>query len=478
MEALIKDLIPRIFSLLIGGIMGILSFFAPNTYLSETAFAGRAWFDKAPSENAAVKLGVLPTERQLLQAENDVYAFFHFGMNTYTDTELGTGKEDPALFNPTALDTDQWVKTVADAGFTGAIITAKHHDGFCLWPSAYTEHSVKNSGYNGDVVGEFAASCRKYGIKFGVYLSPFDENAENFGQGDAYNDYYVAQLTELLTNYGEVFEVWWDGFITDEYKGKQTYDWNRWIATVRQYQPDASTAIGPPEPDVAWVGNESGSSGGNVSSVRYRNNKWIWARSECDTSIHNGWFYHENESPLSLKRLKEIYYDSVAQNCGLLLNIPPSPAGGIDARDIQRIAEFGDFVRSVTAHPLTPTSITVRGKDADRARAIPQVITDDSTAVPFADDEYIVDIQLDSVQKIEHMVIREDVKNTGERIEHYTLYALYGGKYVQVGEGRAASNKGILKLPTKIFPIKSDRYRLVIDQAKAAPSLKFLGFYG
>ena len=212
----------------------------------KTDFSNDAWFLKPQAPNSANEIAVLPSERQKAHSAMEYYGFVHFGVDTFTGLQLGTGKEDPKIFNPKKLNTDQWVKAMADSGMTGAIITAKHHDGFCLWPSAYTDFSVKSSPYkngNGDVVKEFADSCRKYGLKFGFYLSPFDLNASSYGKGQAYNDYYVNQLKELLTNYGDVFAVWFDNYIPDEYKGLQTYDWDRIIATVREYQPDAVTCV-------------------------------------------------------------------------------------------------------------------------------------------------------------------------------------------------------------------------------------------
>ncbi|MDR1465919.1 MAG: alpha-L-fucosidase [Oscillospiraceae bacterium] len=433
--------------------------------LTERRTLRNAWFQKAPAADAAGKAAMLPTPRQIAHAETEFYAFFHFGMNTYTDAELGTGREDPRLFGPTDLDTDQWVESIAAAGMKGAIITAKHHDGFCLWPSAYTEHSVKNSPYPGDVVGELAASCRKYGIKFGVYLSPFDENAPSFGQGEAYNDYFAAQLTELLTNYGEVFEVWFDGYISEEYRGRQVYDWDRWVSIVRELQPGAVTVIAPPTPDVAWVGNETGLAGDNVSSVR----RGFWAKNECDVSIRNGWFYHDREAPKSLAALMYIYENSVGKNCALLLNIPPDRSGQLDGRDVRRLKEFGQAIRALTARPLA-ADYTVHGVPAAELAA------DDETSYSFAADEYALELTFDTPQKVRALLLSEDVVRYGERIERWSVYARIWGIDVRIATSASAGGKTLLRF-SALLP-KVSALRIVAEQARAAPVLRTVQAFG
>ena len=273
---------------------------------------------------------VKPTTRQLRWQKLELTAFFHFGINTFTDKEWGEGKEDPALFNPTELDAKQWVRTVKEAGIQQVILTAKHHDGFCLWPSAYTEHSVKNSPWKngkGDVVKEVAEACKLYGIGFGVYLSPWDRNASFYGDSPKYNAYFMNQLTELLSNYGRVDEVWFDGANGEGPNGKkQVYDFNAWYALIRRLQPSATIAI--MGPDVRWVGTESGYgretewsvvpadnisqekiAAGSQTDVAFKpdidmmaddlgsRNKitkakaLVWYPAETDVSIRAGWFY-------------------------------------------------------------------------------------------------------------------------------------------------------------------------------------------
>ena len=203
---------------------------------------------------------VVPTERQLEYQKQEFYGFIHFTVNTFTNQEWGKGDESPEIFNPEELDAEEWVKTAYDAGMKGLILTCKHHDGFCLWPSKYTEHSIKNSPYKdgkGDVVREVSDACRKYGIKFGVYLSPWDRNHPAYGSGKEYDDYYINQLTELFTQYGKVYTLWMDGACGEGPNGKcQNYDWERYYAKVRELQPNAVLSVSGP--DVRWCGNEAG----------------------------------------------------------------------------------------------------------------------------------------------------------------------------------------------------------------------------
>jgi alpha-L-fucosidase len=302
-------------------------------------------------------VSVVPSSRQLKWHELKFYAFIHFGMNTFYNSEWGTGKEDPQRFNPTELDTDQWCHTLKEAGMKAVILTCKHHDGFCLWPSKYTEHSVKNSPYkdgNGDIVGEMAASCKKYGLKFGVYLSPWDMHEPCYGDSPKYNEYFVKQLTELLTQYGEIFSVWFDGACGEGPNGKkQEYDWELYHQVIREHQPDAVAAICGE--DVRWCGNEAGhcrKAEWNVvprrlskqetiaeNSQQEDNTEFrerpitpmdqdlgsrevlkdekdlIWYPAEVDTSIRPGWFYHESENDhvKPLEKLIEIFYNSTYQ---------------------------------------------------------------------------------------------------------------------------------------------------------------------
>ncbi|HRW55595.1 MAG TPA: alpha-L-fucosidase, partial [Phycisphaerae bacterium] len=308
-----------------------------------------------------------PTPRQLAWQQVELQAFVHFGINTFTDREWGDGTESPALFNPTELDARQWISTLGRAGMNQVILSARHHDGFCLWPSRYTEHSVKHSPWrdgHGDLVREVSEACRELGLRFGIYLSPWDRHEPSYGT-DAYNDYYVNQLTELLTNYGPIHEVWFDGACGEGPNGrKQVYDWPRYIEVVRRLQPDA-VIFSDAGPDVRWVGNENGfADETNWSTLRrnefrpggpnYRElthghaDGAYWTPAECDVSIRPGWFYHaaEDDKVKSLSELLDIYDKSVGRNGVLLLNVPPDRRGLIHENDARRLAEFRDAIEA------------------------------------------------------------------------------------------------------------------------------------
>ena len=417
-----------------------------------------AWFLKEPPADAEEQLALLPTERQIAHAALEYYGFVHFGINTLTGAEWGTGTEDPAIFNPAGLDTDQWAKAMADGGMKGAILTAKHHDGFCLWPSAYTEHSVKNSPWRdgqGDIVKEFSDSCRKYGLKVGFYLSPWDMHEPSYGTGEGYDEYYTRQLRELLTNYGEVSFVWFDGANGEGPNGKrQEYDWDSYYGLVRELQPNAVTCVAGPTPDVAWVGNEEGLAKGNVSSIRNRGGRLIWAKSECDVSIRPGWFYHEDEQPKELDQLMHIYYNSVGMNCALLLNVPPNKEGLFDQKDVDRLLEFR------------------RGIDKIYAKEFPA----EMTAQSEGGLDYAYDFQLEAIRRVRHVVLSEDSNVTSERIQKLTVYAKLGPLYIRVGQAQSAGTKTIVRLGS-LTPWATT-YRIVIEQAKANPVLRDVKFYG
>ena len=294
---------------------------------------------RAPTDEARPPEPVppVPSARQLAWSDLEYYAFVHFNMNTFSGAEWGTGQEDPKLFAPSALDCRQWARVARDAGMKGIILTAKHHDGFCLWPSAYTEHDVASSGWKdgqGDVLRELSDACGEFGLKFGVYLSPWDRNSKLYGDSPAYNDYYANQLREVLSNYGPVFEVWWDGACGEGPNGKrQVYDFERFTKIVRELQPNAVifSDIGP---DVRWVGNEGGFAGETCWSmlspkgyargeggppVEMLNQGVIdgtdWIPAECDVSIRPGWYYHAEQdgSVKSLEHLLELWSASVGR---------------------------------------------------------------------------------------------------------------------------------------------------------------------
>ena len=324
-------------------------------------------------EKIDIAAHVVPTPEQLKWQSLELTAFLHFGMNTFTGNEWGDGTDSPELFNPSELDCRQWARVLKESGFRMAILTAKHHDGFCLWQTETTEYSVKNSPWKngqGDVVREMSEACAEFGLEFGVYISPWDRNAECYGDSPAYNEFYIRQITELLTNYGKISEVWFDGACAEGPNGKvQGYDWKAIHAAIRELQPQAVTAI--MGNDVRWVGNEGGlgrktewsvNAFGPVSEdgaleqreqlgltemsadmgsreIIAQAQQLYWYPSEVDVSIRPGWFYHaEQDSQVrSLNNLIDIYYQSVGRNSVLLLNITPDRRGLLHEIDVERL---------------------------------------------------------------------------------------------------------------------------------------------
>ena len=462
---------------------------------------------------------VVPTERQVKIQQMEFYGFVHFTINTFTGMEWGEGTEDPKLFHPDKLDAQQWAEAAKEGGMSGLILTCKHHDGFCLWPSAYTKHSVESSPYKegkGDVVKELSDACRKVGIKFGVYLSPWDRNNPDYGKGEAYDDYFVNQLTELLTNYGELFTVWFDGACGEGPNGKvQKYDWERYYAVIRKLQPKACISVSGP--DVRWCGNEAGDTRESEWSVvpakisetelvaehsqkednekfskqgmneqdrdlgsrdRLRGvSKLIWYPAEVDVSIRPGWFYHEDQDDKvrSLENLKDIYLKSVGGNATLLLNIPPDKHGLFHRADVERLKELGDFIRTsfsnnlVEQAKLTATPFQV-GYDIENVR-------EDDYHTYFRTDDWNTQIEIriqwQEEKKLEYLVLKEMI-SLSQRIEKFTISYMKDRKEKVVTTGTTVGYKKIVVLPE----ILTDELIIRIVDSRVAPTLSFIGVYG
>ena len=329
---------------------------------------------------ALLAQNAVPSPQQLAWHKDEYYLFLHFGPNTFTGKEWGHGDEKTEIFQPDQLDTDQWCRIAKKAGASGMIITAKHHDGFCLWPSKYSTHTVRESPWRngkGDVLKDLSASCKKYGLKFGVYLSPWDRNHPDYGT-DKYNDIYVAMMTELLTQYGEIWELWWDGANGEGPNGKrQVYDFKRFEETARKLSP-TTVIFSDVGPDIRWVGNEQGFAGEtnwNTLNIKgftpgagapktdtlNKGNRFgeKWIPAEVDVSIRPGWFYHkeEDEKVKTAERLFEIYLQSVGRGANLLLNVPPDPRGLIHEADSAALMGFYEKRKEFAAKQIkTKTS--------------------------------------------------------------------------------------------------------------------------
>ena len=429
---------------------------------------------------------LVPTPQQLEWQRMELTAFLHFGVNTFTGREWGDGTEDPAIFNPTSLDCEQWVRTLKESGFKMAIITAKHHDGFCLWPTKTTRHSVASSswkGGKGDVVRELRDACKKHGIKFGVYLSPWDRNASCYGDSPAYNQFFIEQLTELLTNYGEVHEVWFDGANGEGPNGKkQIYDWDAILKTIRRLQPKAVTAI--MGDDVRWVGNEKGigretewsataltpgiypRSGeqnkelgifGKAKDLGGRDivaraTELFWYPSEVDVSIRPGWFYHadQDKQVKSLNHLTDIYFKSVGYNSVLLLNIPPDLRGLINENDVQRLKEFSSYLKKTFAR-----NYVLKGNEAWHGTS--------GTVRQY-------DIQKDAL--VNAFMIQEDISK-GQRIESFLVEAYKDGSWIHMAEGTTVGYKRLVRFSDT----RPERIRVTIRSARGVANVAAVGLF-
>ena len=426
---------------------------------------------------------VTPTRNQLEWQQMELTAFLHYGINTYTDREWGDGSEEPTLFNPTAFDANQIVESLKAGGFKLIILTCKHHDGFCLWPSHYTEHSVKNSPYKGDVVKEISEACHKHGVKFGVYLSPWDRNAPSYGDSPEYNKYFINQLTELLTNYGEVSEVWFDGACGEGPNGKvQVYDWEAITETIHRLQPDAVTAICGD--DVRWVGNESGKgreSEWNVTPLApkvYKNSDEIrqklgidetsrelgsreliakatelfWYASETDVSIRPGWFYHEsqNNRVRSLKNLVDIYFSSVGSNSSLLLNVPPTREGKVHPTDSVRLKEFGEYLCNAFSKNFVKSGNAVKKIDAGNS----------------------VTYKVDADARVNCVMLQENIAK-GQRVEKFKVELLINGQWMTVGRGTTIGYKRLLRFSETA----AEKVRVTIEECRCTAEIQQIGLF-
>ena len=436
---------------------------------------------------AKTTYGPVPNENQLRWQEMEMYAFIHYSLNTYTDQEWGYGNEDPNLFNPSHLDCRQWARVCKQAGMKGIIFTAKHHCGFCMWPSAYTEYSVKNSPWKngkGDVVKELAEACREEGLQFAVYLSPWDRNHKDYGKPE-YVTYFRNQLRELLTNYGDIFEVWFDGANggdgwygganeTRRIDGKTYYGWAETFQMIRELQPQAVIwNDGGDRGDLRWVGTEAGNIGETNWSMMpgkgdtpYHMLHYgvedgdVWCPGETNTSIRPGWFYHEteNEHVKSLSKLMDTYYKSVGRNSCLLLNFPIAPNGRIHPTDSLRGIAFKQMIDESFRDNLVLPSATPQRENG--------VVC------------YTLDIQ--EGKSFNRFVAEEDIRY-GQRVKKFSLEALVDGQWqplkdelVENGDGLTTiGHRRIICFPT----IKATKLRFTITASRAEPVIKKLGVY-
>jgi alpha-L-fucosidase len=443
----------------------------------------------------------VPSAAQMAWHEMEMNAFVHFTTNTFTGLEWGNGDESSSIFNPTQLDAVQWAKTLKETGFKTLILTCKHHDGFCLWPSKHTRHSVKNSPYKngkGDVVKEVSDACKKYGLKFGVYLSPWDRNHAEYGR-PAYITYYRNQLKELFTQYGSVFEMWFDGANggkgyygganeTRKINGATYYDWPTTLSFVRRMQPNV-IFFSDAGPGVRWVGNERGVAGktnwntistdtlyagkGGIEELLNTGSpdgtKWVPA--EVDVSIRPGWFYHKQEDQLvkTPEKLFEIYLTSVGRGSTLLLNIPPDQRGLFHEKDIIALKGFREILNREFANNLAKKAAVTAGSYRGRTKIYaPSNITDGNKNTYWATDDNITsgsfEIDLGKISTIKYILLQEYIQ-LGQRVKSFTVETWKDNSWQKVGEGTTIGYKRILQ----IEPTQSSKIRVKISAAKACP---------
>ena len=430
-------------------------------------------------------LAVTPSAAQLAHAETPFYAFIHFGMNTATGREWGNGTETVYDFNIEKIKPSQWVKSIKAAGAQGIILTCKHHDGFCLWNTGTTDFNVMHTLLATDIAAAVSKECKAQGLRFGVYLSPWDMHEKTYGTV-SYDDFFCRQLTELLTGYGDIFEVWFDGAKGADAKAFE-YDWARYYKIVRTLQPNANIAICGP--DIRWIGNE----GGNVRKSEYcvvpealtvaetvqkhsqqtatgaaalqkisskdedlgsrarlaQNTTLVWYPAEADVSIRKGWFYPGGGKEKSVKKLFGIYLNTVGANAFLLLNVPPSDKGVIPRKDRKRLKKLGAKISGITEHPVL----------VQRFGELKE--TDD-----------VLEFLFDSPKELKYCVLKEDITKS-QRVEKFDLYLLKAnGKYKRAGSGTVIGMQ-------KIIPLKGKSIgaMLIVRQSRGVPYLEQVGFY-
>ena len=453
-------------------------------------------------------VGPVPSERHLAWHEMQYYAFVHFNMNTFTDMEWGTGGEKPSQFNPTELDTRQWARVAKEAGMKGIIITAKHHDGFCLWPTKTTEHSVKNSPWKdgkGDLLKDLSEACKEYGLKFGIYLSPWDRNAANYGEPEYVQDFH-EQLKELLTNYGEVFEVWFDGANggsgyygganeTRKIDNKTYYEWDKTTKIVRELQPNA-VIFSDGGPDIRWVGTEEGWANETNWSVMRRDEifpgwpRYVelrsghedgthWLPAEVNTSIRPGWYYHprEDHQVKTLQRLVQTYYESIGRNGNFLLNLPVDTRGLVHENDEKQLLALkkqidADFETEL-GKGLKVTASDERGSGRTFAAFN---VNDGNNETYWATSDDVVHatftFEFDTQTQVNRLVLQEFIP-LGQRVKQFSIEAEVNGKWIAIDTQTTIGYKRILRFDT----VEATKVRINFLDAKGPLAISNMELY-
>ncbi|KAG9137213.1 hypothetical protein Leryth_027094 [Lithospermum erythrorhizon] len=474
----------------------------------------------------------IPTASQISWQLTEMAMFLHFGTNTFTDSEWGTGHVDPSVFNPTSLNATQWVSVAKDCGFSRVILTAKHHDGFCLWPSRFTDYSIIASQWlngSGDVVADLAQAARVAGIQLGLYLSPWDRHDSTYGNTLEYNEYYMAQITELLSNsYGEIKEVWLDGAKGENEKDME-YFFDDWFSLIHQHQPGA-VIFSDAGPDTRWVGDEAGVAsptcwslfntsdakiGGTDPELAVKKRSlernltrfdvcfsileigsWFgpglrysglgdpfgsdWVPPECDVSIRPGWFWHASEVPKSAMTLLDLYYKSVGRNCLFLLNVPPNSSGLISDEDIQVLQEFAKLRKAIFSNNLAKDSLlsassTRGGKNYSQFSS--QNVLKEGIYSYWAPEKlqshWILYLEFEKPVVFNVLRIQEPV-HMGQRIIEFHLdFLTEKMEWQRVISGTTVGYMRLLEFPK----ITCFNLRLVINKSRVEPLISYLGIF-
>ncbi|MBI1967150.1 MAG: alpha-L-fucosidase [Gemmatimonadetes bacterium] len=443
----------------------------------------------------------IPTRQQFAWQRDELAMFIHFGVNTFMNREWGDGKEDPRVFDPTRFDARQWARIAKAAGFRAMILTAKHHDGFCLWPTASTNHSVRSSPWRtgaGDVVREFVDACRAEGLGAGLYLSPWDRHEPSYGDSPRYNDFYIDQLTELLTQYGPITEVWFDGANGEGPNGKrQLYDWPRIHRTVHSLQPGA-VMFSDAGPDVRWIGNERGIAGETSWSMmdpervpyagfdgpgvrdallRGDARGTVWRPGEADVSIRPGWFWHpeEDDNVRSVENLLDLYFASVGRNSKLLLNVPPTNAGLLPDTDARHLTAFGERLRTIFATNYA-SGARVRASGSGGTRLAPAQVVDGDPetfwSAPTGAQSGWVELELAAPATFDIVCLQEAIAH-GQHIANYRVEGWMGARWTTLSWGTTIGYKKLDRIPQATTP----RVRVTVEFAYDTPRLATVALY-
>ncbi len=432
--------------------------------------------------------GAAPNHRHMEWYRRGKTAFLHITVNTFTDREWGDGTESPEVFAPTELDCRQWARVLKQGGFTAAILTAKHHDGFCLWDTAWTDHNVMHSPYGRDIVREFTDACRKFGLKPGIYLSPWDRNHPAWGS-EAYNDVYVGQLTELMTRYGKIWECWWDGAGST----KAHYDWARWTATVREHQPDCVIfgCLGAADfVDVRWVGNEEGKAGDpcyatiEPESIRseicpeLNRGKWGGSRfipAETNTSTRPGWFYHASQDSQvkTVEELVDYWFHSAGRNTSILLNLPPDRRGLIHEVDAQNVRLWKEKMDAIFATNLAETA-AITAPEAIHPDCGAENLLNREDSCIYAPKERLPEVTFSFAEPITFDCFRvEEVIELGHRVGGFSLDVMENEVWKELLSRECIG----FCYADRFAPVTAQAVRLRITSADADPVLRFFGLY-